>query len=249
MKPFFSILLSIIVLSGCSSYKVVSVKATHIPVDEKADAIQSDAMNRLLEPYRVQVDSIGKQVIGYTDQDLTPGHPESLLYNFFADVMLQYARQHSAKQVDMAVTNPGGLRKPVPKGTITYSTIVELTPFDNDLVVLDLKGADVKALADSIANHRGGPVAGIRFGINNRKAYNIEIQGKPLELDRMYRVAANDYIAKGNDHFAALTKAVGKAEVFETQLQEIIMDYIRQQTAEGKIIHITLDGRLYYEDK
>lgn len=235
-----------LLLAGCGQLKHAEIKGTLIPVDQNADAIQDQGMVSAVKPYADIAVKTANEVIGYTDEDLTPGRPESLLGNFFADVMLSYAQKHSTGRVDFAVTNPGGLRKPIHKGNIKVAHIYELMPFENALVVLDLKGDRVQALADSIAAHHGGPVAGIRFGINNRKAVNVTIAGAPLDAGKTYRVVANDYIAKGNDFYQELTKA-SSAEFFTVSLRAVILDWVKQETAKGNHIHATLDGRIYEE--
>jgi 5''-nucleotidase/2'',3''-cyclic phosphodiesterase and related esterases len=240
------ILICTLLLAGCGQFKLIETKATHITVDQNADVIQDQGMVSAVKPYADIAVKTADETIGYTDQDLTPGRPESLLGNFFADVMLSYAQKHSTGRVDFAVTNPGGLRKPIHKGDIKVAHIYELMPFENALVVLDLKGDRVQALADSIAAHHGGPVAGIRFGINNRKAVNVTIAGEPLDANKTYRVVANDYIAKGNDFYQELTKA-SSSEFFTVSLRSVILDWVKQETAKGNHIHATLDGRIYEE--
>ena len=114
MRKFINVglLACTLLFAGCSQTKLVQLKATHIPVDRQADAIQDKEMVKVIKPYADIAIKTADETIGYTDQDLTPGRPESLLGNFFADVMLSYAQQHSKEKVDLAVTNPGGLRKP-----------------------------------------------------------------------------------------------------------------------------------------
>jgi len=249
MRKFINVglLACALLVAGCSQTRLVQLRATHIPVDRQADAIQDRQMVTVLKPYADIAIKTADETIGYTDQDLTPGHPESLLGNFFAEVMLSYAQQHSTGKVDFAVTNPGGLRKPIRQGAIKVAHIYELMPFENALVVLDLKGDRVQALADSIAAHKGGPVAGIRFGIKNSKAVHVLVQGAPLDLNKTYRVVANDYIAKGNDFYQELTKAQA-TETFPVSLRAVILDWVKTENLKGRHINATLDGRIY-EDK
>jgi 2',3'-cyclic-nucleotide 2'-phosphodiesterase (5'-nucleotidase family) len=245
-KALICLFAGMILLAGCCSYRVVKTTAAHIPVDKRADAIKDKQLETTLRPFAEKAVAVSDEVIGYADEDLTPGHPESLLGNFFADVMLAYGRKHSTGNVDLAVTNPGGLRKPIHKGNIKTGNIYELMPFENALVILDLTGDHVQALADSIAAHDGGPVAGIRFGIKNGKAVGVTVQGQSLDPSRVYRVVANDYIAKGNDFYYELTRATA-TETFTESLRTVILDWVKQQTAKGQKIHSVIDGRVYEE--
>lgn len=250
MRKFINVVLltCALIVVGCSQTRLIQMTASHIAVDQRADAIQDKEMAVVLKPYADIAVKTADEVIGYTDQDLTPGRPESLLGNFFADVMLNYAQNHSTGKVDLAVTNPGGLRKPIHKGAIKVAHIYELMPFENALWVLDLKGDRVQALADSIAAHHGGPVAGMRFGIRNNRAVNVQVQSAPLDPNKVYRVVANDYIAKGNDFYFELTKALA-TETFPVSLREVILNGVKQETAKGNHIHATLDGRIYEDEK
>lgn len=246
-KTGIYLIVVLLIVVSCGQYKVTKMSATHISVDGKADAVQDRELASLIKPYADIAVKTADEIIGYTDQDLTSGEPESLIGNFFADVMLAYGQQHSAGKVDFAVTNPGGLRKPIRKGSIKVAHVFELMPFENAVVVLDLKGDRVQALADSIAAHNGGPVAGIRFGMRDGKAVNVEIHGEPLDAGKIYRVVAHDYIAKGNDFYFELTKA-SATETLSVSLRTVILNWVKQENARGNHIHATLDGRIY-EDK
>lgn len=247
IRVFILLLYSVLALTSCDSYKLIRVTATQIPVDQRADAIRDQKMVAMLKPYVDASAKVANTVIGTSDQTMRVQRPEGLLSDFFADAMLKFVQQHyPSDSVTIAVTNVGGLRNPIFKGTITVGKIYELMPFENALMVLYLKGSAVQQLADSIAKY-GGAVAGIRFGIQGTHATHVLVQGIPLQPKKVYAVAANDYIAKGNDHFDALLQAV-RTKTYPISLRRLIIEYIQQETKEGRTIHQTLDGRIY-EDK
>ncbi len=248
MKSGIYLLLIMLSITSCNQYKLVSMSAIQIPVDKRADAIQDKKMVALLKPYADSSAKVANTVIGYSDQTMRVQSPEGLLSDFFADAVLSYVKQYyPADSVTIAVTNVGGLRNPIFKGPITIGKIYELMPFENSLMVLYLKGSAVQQMADSVAKY-GGAVAGIRFGINSGgKAINILVKGVPLQDNQIYAIAANDYIAKGNDHFDALLQAV-YVKTYPVSLRRLIIKYIQQETKQGRTIHQSLDGRIY-EDK
>jgi 2',3'-cyclic-nucleotide 2'-phosphodiesterase (5'-nucleotidase family) len=55
------------------------------------------------------------------------------------------AEQKFGKKVDAAFINYGGIRSYIAKGEITVGKIYELMPFDNLIVLQDLKGAVFKS--------------------------------------------------------------------------------------------------------
>ena len=247
MKRGVYLLLIMLSFASCGQYKLVSMSAIQIPVDKRADAIQDEKIVALLKPYADSSAKIANTVIGYSDQTMRVQRPEGLLSDFFADAMLSYVKNHyPADSVTIAVTNVGGLRNPIFKGPITVGKIYELMPFENALMVLYLKGSAVQQMADSISKY-GGAVAGIRFGIDGNHATHILVQDAPLQANKIYAVAANDYIAKGNDHFDALLQAV-HVKTYPISLRRLIIEYIQQKTKQGQTIHQFLDERIH-EDK
>ena len=55
---------------------------------------------------------------------------------------------------------------------------------------------------------------GITFTVENGQVKNVLIQGKPLEMDRVYKVATNDYMAGGGDGYTVLKD--NKANGYDT---------------------------------
>src|SRR5690606_7274315 len=153
-------------------------------------------------PVRQQPDS--GEVIGYADIPLTKAQPESTLGNFLADAMLAAARG-ADREVVAAVSNYGSIRVPyIAPGPISRSRLSELMPFNNKLVILDIPGAVLQQLCDVMAARRGWPVSGITFSIKDRQAAYVLVAGVPLNPALVYRVAVNDYMARGGDGCAML---------------------------------------------
>ena len=72
-------------------------------------------------------------------------------------------------------------------------------PFENELVIVWLKGDKLLELLQFFAKVGGEGISGLRMEIQNGKAANISIGGKPLNTDKLYSIATNDYLAGGND--------------------------------------------------
>src|SRR5690606_33834419 len=123
--------------------------------------------------------------------------PEGALGNFAADAMRTVAAEALGEPVDIAVTNNGGLRVPIPEGPITVGALFELMPFENALVLLTLSGTQVDSLAGQIARIGGEPVAGLTFTIEepSRRAVDVRVNGEPVDPGRLYRVVTSDYLA------------------------------------------------------
>ena len=88
----------------------------------------------------------------------------------------------------------------VAKGDLTVGDIYEVMPFDNKLVILNLSGDKTLMLLNRIADYGGWPISSnLTFSIEDDKATNIMIKGKPFDIKKSYRVALPDYTANGGD--------------------------------------------------
>ncbi len=233
---FVNIFCVMFALAACKE-KPTRISAEHVVIAPSA-TLANEQMESLIAPYKSELDETMNVVVGHCAATLEVGRPESALSNFVCDAMLKKANE--VMPTDFALTNIGGLRKPIAKGEVTLRTIYEVMPFDNQLVLLDLKGCDVLALCDAIAQVGGEGVAGISFGIENGKAVDIRIQGKPLDLKRTYRVATSDYLSFGNDKMTPLLRHMN---IYNLEIQ--LRDLILSAFVSTPMVESVLDGRIY----
>lgn len=185
------------------------------------DTIQSDtvsAIERMLKPYRDSLSGIMNEVIGQASDDFKKEKGGGSLGNFVADAV--YSR---AKQLDplcsAAIYNPGGIRIPeIKKGNITRGKMFELLPFENELVIIDVKGDTLEKWLNAIGEAGGWPISSIwkvQFDVN-KKINSIASDTTMVEMpdgnlktiltmksvvqDSIYHIATNDYIANGGDN-------------------------------------------------
>lgn len=252
---FFSgfILTGLFSLTSCQSthevakvdYQIAKVEGNMIDIDSKWDAHPDADAVATLEPYKKKVDNTMYEVIGTCEQMMDKGNPESLLSNLVADVLRQAAVKVQKKPADMGLVNMGGLRNILPAGNITVGTIYEILPFENSLCVMTLKGIHLKELLKSIASLNGEGVSGIRMEITkDGKLLNATVDGQPIDDNKLYTVATIDYLADGNGRMEAFLQAEHRECPDGATLRELFIEYVRQQTAAGKKITSSLDGRI-----
>ena len=206
--------------------------------------IKSDtALINLLQPYSIEVNRTMNNVIGFTPSTMTKRLPESGLGNFMADCMKEMASQKFGLPVDIAFMNQGGIRASINKGNITVGNVYELMPFDNLLVIQELKGAVIEALMNHIASDGGWPISkGSSFKIKNKQAVDIMINGKPLDRNATYITANSDYLAQGGSDAAML-----KPFPFQNKgylIRDALIEYIKQITASGKPVDAKIENRV-----
>lgn len=238
--PLFLIVLNIV---ACSRHLVVTKQAyKQYEID---NSLPSDSTYvRYYQPYKLQLDTEMKRVIGHSDVRLSKpaSVPETLLGNFFADALLEEGRILHP-DIDFSFGTKGGLRIELPKGAITIGLLFELMPFENELVLLELSAENVEQVAQFIAGSGGQPVAGMRMTIRDGRAEDIRVGDEPIDPTRTYKLLTYDYLANGGDNLRGLDHPISRIDLGK-KVREALIDYVGQLTQAGKHITTQLDGRI-----
>ena len=237
--------------TGCAShYELASVKRTRILVDSRYDAAPDAAAAKFMEPYKHQVDSVMGPVVGEVDHDMTAHRPESDLSNLLVDIMVWGAKDYHEK-VDFGVYNMGGIRAALSKGKVTYGDVLDIAPFENKICFVTLTGAKVLELFSQMA-HTGGEA--VSHGVElvftrDHKLKSARLNGKEIDPKASYRIATLDYLAQGNDKMEAFKSATNVVSPQESSnnTRFIIMNYFKEQTAQGKVVNAHKEGRIRVE--
>lgn len=239
IRSLFALLL--LSFLGCkSAIGPVSVAPRLYEIDEGVEArprvpaegksSQVEEVERMIAPYKAQLDDKMNRVLAEVVTPLTKGTPESNLGNWMADIMYQAAKEYyPGKPIAFAATNIGGLRvSEIGTGPLIVSEIYELMPFDNQLVLLELKGSEVKEFVNHIANSGGWPVSEELHVSRSGEKLVVMVQGKALDPAATYYVATIDYVANGGSDSAMLRD---KPQLGSGQyLRDILIDYAGRTT-------------------
>jgi len=201
------------------------------------------SLNVLLRPYADSVNRSMSVVVAVAATELVKKQPEGTLGNVMADAMFVMATRRYKTKVDAAFINYGGIRlTSIPAGDISRGKVFELAPFDNITVLQKLKGNVFQQFLDHIAARGGWPCAGISWQIKNNKAVNVLVGGAPIDMNKEYIVANNDYVANGGDDCAMLRNIpqVNDGYVY----RDAVLDYFREMTREGKKISAQIENRV-----
>ena len=218
---------------------VRSVTTEAIPVDASSDAIQDTAYLAQLAPIKANMEKEMNEPLGYAPEALWVKGPECPMLNWASDALWEAAKQHYDGKVDIAVVNIGGMRCSWPAGPVTRGNVFELMPFDNRLVVLTLKGADLLDLFQAFVDYGGQGVAGMRMSAVNGKLTDATIGGKKVNPKADYTVATSDYLSGGADHMEALTRYTN---YWNSDL--LIRDLYIQAVRDQDTIRAVVDGRM-----
>ena len=221
------------------------ITTERVEVTNRLDAKPDPAAMTIMEKYKPAVDSLVAPILGESLMGMTGGRPESLLSNWSADVLVASSDFVDGKQADLGLFNMGGLRNNMPKGIIRRGDIMLISPFNNHLAVAHLKGSDLLELMRNIAAvHGEGVSREVRLVITKEgRLESATIGGAPIDPERIYRVATNDYLTDGNDKMFAMKKAL-KVDVSEAIVRECMMKYIEQHSP----ISAAIEGRIVVKD-
>lgn len=246
MKKCFSLYLSfvLIVFISCQ-VQYLPTKAEYRGYAIASSMPNDSAMQLLLKPYRNLLEKSMNEVVGKTDATLEKHLPEGTLNNFMADAMLFGARKKFGTAVDAAVVNYGGIRiTQLPRGEVTRGKIYELMPFDNLLILQNIRGDSLLLFLHFIAERGGWPLAGIKMQIRAKKAVNVFVGNQPLDINKVYVIANSDYVANGGDN-ASLLKNFSQLNKGYL-MRDALFDYIAALKEEGKHISAHLEKRISY---
>ena len=219
--------------------KLVSKTSKIHMVDSTMDAIQDTQYIAYMEPIRADLEAQLNEPIGYAPKDLEVHQPECTMLNWASDALFEMAQQLCPEQVDMAVVNIGGMRCNWGAGDITFRHVFELMPFDNELVVLTMRGKEILALCDVFAHSGGQGVAGLRMSASNGTVKSAKIAGKNIMPEAYYTLATSDYLSKVNYGMTPL-KNHDSMWKSERKIRDLYMEYIQQV----KTVEAQVDGRM-----
>lgn len=237
--------LSIALFSCSTFYQPTSLNHTQYKIDKTIPGDSSLIV--LLQPYAKDINATMNKVIGTSAATYTKAQPESELGNFLADCYKEMAEKKFNRKVDAAFMNDGGIRTYLSKGDITVGKIFEIMPFDNLLVLQELKGSVLQEYLNIMAADRGWPVSkGVTMQIKNKKAINVTINGKPLDLNATYTVAHSDYVANGGSDCSMLKPIpqINRGYL----MRDAMIEYVTAKTSEGKAIEPIIEKRVTNAD-
>lgn len=148
-------------------------------------------------------------------------------------------------KTEIFIHNTGGTRMDLLPGSLTRRQLIDLFPFNDVLISMEVPGYTLKKFIKSGLvpwnkyTYSGITVSFDKIGPNRVKNLQIKINGKPLEKCQIYRVGTNSYIARQALFTDLPQKQVGNQKV--SQL-------IEQALSSGELF-TPQTGRITYRQK
>jgi 5'-nucleotidase len=188
-----------------------------IAINDKIEA-EAAAAAKIAE-YQKAIGVFTQNIIGKTGVDLDGDRArnrsqETNLGNLVADSLLDKAAREG---VVLALISGGAIRASVPAGDISLGNVLQIMPYHNFLVTVDISGAQLMtALENGVSLVEAGDgrfpqIAGFRFVWDPQAPYGSRVRGveiktsdgfKALDTAAVYRMVTTNFIAAGGDGYS-----------------------------------------------
>lgn len=226
-------------------WKMVPILAGADP-DPAVAAIVRKHNDRLDAEMNVAIGTVASTLVSKRDAVRTE---ETSIGNLFTDAI------RVAMGADIGMTNGGNIRgdRVYEVGTtLTRRDVLTELPFGNKTVLLELRGADLRAAIENAVSRveekqgRFMQVSGMTIAYDpkaerGRRVLEIRVGAEPLDPNKPYRVATNEYVAAGGDGFEALRR--GKVLVDESAAKLMASQVMDHIAATGQVA-ARVEGRI-----
>ena len=223
------------------THRLLAQHARNVPIIRQGSG--DPAIAALVKRYAGAVAPIANRVIGRltatakkSDQE-----SESQAADLIADSMLAATRSDA----QLALVNSTGVRVDLPGGDVRYKDAFAMMPFGNNLVVLTLTGAQLKAVLEqqyaiplrpkATMPAVLAPSAGFTYAVDLRqpvdgRVSDLRLNGKAIEPNGRYRVVVNNYLASGGDGLTAFSAGTAVTDTGIIDLDALV-DWIAKGQA------------------
>ncbi|WP_395624265.1 bifunctional metallophosphatase/5'-nucleotidase [Sphingomonas daechungensis] len=205
-----------------STHQLIRQGASNVVVGNGEHGTDA-AAQALVSRYAEAVAPIASKVVGHLTEKAgtDPDDGESAAADLIADALLGSTRSPENGGAQLALVNATGVRIALPAGDVLYKDAFAMMPFGNNLVVMTLTGAQLKAALEQqyaipLKAGRTRPAAlapseGFAYAVDmsrpeGSRVTDMRLSGKPLSPAGLYRVVVNNYLASGGDSLTAFTK-------------------------------------------
>lgn len=202
-----------------ANHKVLSISAANVVMDPRT-LPKNAAMTALLTRAQTLTDAVKGTPVGTLGtasiSRTNNAAGESALGDVIADSQLAAT---AAQGAVIAFMNPGGIRADLTASaagnTATFGDLFTVQPFGNTMVVMDLTGAQIRALLEQqFDNPEAGSSRVLQISKGFAYSYDstaakgsrvdpasIKLNGETLDPAKTYRVTMNAFLSTGGDNF------------------------------------------------
>jgi len=208
--------------------------------------IPDSMMLKKLAPYKQMLDQKMNDTVNFAATRLYKDRPEGTLGNLITETLMAFALEKGFPS-DLSLITTGGVRIPeLQQGLVTVGKVYELQPFDNELVILTIRGDSLNKLLNFVAARGGDPINGVSFKISGSKSKNAKVNGVPLNPNAAYKLLTSDYLANGGDNLLMLSKPIAYVQT-GIAVRDALIQHWKNLRRRNLPIQSKLDGRITVE--
>ncbi|MGC6430475.1 MAG: 5'-nucleotidase C-terminal domain-containing protein [Jejuia sp.] len=209
------------------------IEGKRLTIDDKVNS--NPTIDSFIEPYRIHIEKDLDSALAYAvgTYHKNDGVLNSTIGNLMADVIKLEAnpifKKKTGNSIDAVILNHGGIRAELPKGIVNARTAYNIMPFENEVVVVGLKGKQIKKAIDYlISGRRAHPISGMQIVVD--ADYNLlytTINDEPIDENKTYYVATSDYLFNNGDNMS-FYKPNESVLVLNYKIRNILIDYFKK---------------------
>ena len=189
-----------------------------------------------------------KDVVGYSTEAMSASYPESALSNWFIDLLMRKTESLSGKKVHIGITNFGGIRVDMPEGEIILDDMLSMFPFKNQLAYVEHTGKQIRSILEKMAAGRFQVLGGVKVVADGGKLVSVEIDGEPLDDEKVYGMATISFLLGGGDGLVLEQNALSVTVYEDVQIIDAVLEHIYAEKEAGRPIEYKTDGRVVVKD-
>jgi len=236
---YIYILFSLVVLFACKQENYLyRIEGKQVTI---SDSLETNAeIETYIKPYREHVTKDLDSVLSYAVDTYTKndGELNTALGNLMADAVYEEVNpifnSRTGHDIDIVLLNHGGIRSIISKGNVTTKMAYEIMPFENSVVVVELKGPQVRELIEYLARAKiANPISGIKLILDKDfKIKSVSVNGQPLDMNKSYFVATHDYLYENMDFF----KTNDTLYDLNYKVRNVLIDYFKKKDTLNPVI-------------
>lgn len=198
--------------------RVAGLTVTQVDVVQTPQAPSAEPeAKKIIDGWKQKLDAALGETIGFSKTGLEQEAP----------LMAQWLTTSLKEQfkTDVALLNRKGVRQALPAGPITKASIWDLAPFENEILIVRITGAQLKAALSNIEARAAG--------VREKGESFVDAKGAPLDDAKVYTVATSDYLYLGGDGFK-LNEADKAPVATKTSWQTALIEWTKSKKSDEK---------------